>query len=304
MKMKKLMLLLPIAAGIMFGSVGLFVRELTDNDFPNATILFVRTLFAAILIGIYLFFYDKSMLKIRIKDIPLFCGTGILGMMGLNLCYNYAINSLSLSLAAILLSTAPVFVIFLAAILFKEKITRRKIFCIALAIVGCIFASGILESQAGITVSKLGIMFGVAAAVFYALYSIFSRLATDKGYHSYTVIFYSVILISIVLLPVAELQTVGVYIAAGPLKNVLFLCVHSLCTSVLPYIFITLALTHVEAGKVSILASGGEPIAAVIFGILFYAEIPTLIMLVGLILTVLALSLLCSDKGEGHLADK
>ena len=169
--------------------------------------------------------------------------------------------------------------------------------CITLAIVGCTFASGILETQAELVVSGFGILFGIAAAVFYALYSIFSRFATDKGYHSYTVIFYSVVLISIVLFPIADLSVVGAYILDEPLENVLFLCMHSLCTSVLPYIFITMALIHVEAGKISILASGGEPIAAVVFGILFYAEIPTALMLVGILLTIVALSLLCLEKG-------
>ena len=294
--MKKLMILLPIAAGILFGSVGLFVRILTENDFSNATILFVRVLFAAILLGIYLLFHDKEMLKIRMKDLLVFCGTGILGMMGLNLCYNNAINSLSLSLSAILLSTAPIFVIIFAAVLFKEKITRRKIFCIGLAILGCVLASGILEEKTAISVSTAGILFGAAAAVFYALYSIFSKFATDRNYHSYTVIFYSVVLISIALLPFADLHAAGGFVTAAPMKNVLFLCLHSLCTSVLPYIFITMALTHVEAGKVSILASGVEPAAAALFGILFYDEIPTLLILMGILLTIAALTLLC--RGE------
>ncbi len=293
--MKRVLLLLPIAAGIMFGSVGLFVRVLTDHSFSNVTILFARVLFAAILLGIYLLLQDKELLRIRLKDLPLFCGTGILGMMGLNLCYNNAINSLSLSLAAILLSTAPIFVIIFASFIFKEKITGRKIACITLAIAGCVLASGILEEKIA-CISTSGILFGVAAAVFYALYSIFSRIATDKGYHSYTVIFYSVVLISIVLIPAADMETALTFAVDAPLKNILFLCVHSLCTSVLPYIFITMALMHVETGKVSILSSGAEPAAAAMFGMIFFSEIPTLWTASGIIITIIALSLLCIEK--------
>ena len=61
------------------------------------------------------------------------------------------------------------------------------------------------------------------------------------------------------------------------------------------YIFITLALLYAEAGMVSILASGAEPVAAVIFGLLFYAEIPTLLMLIGIAVTVFALTILCKQ---------
>ena len=68
---------------------------------------------------------------------------------------------------------------------------------------------------------------------------------------------------------------------------------NSLCTSVLPYVLYTLSLTHIETGKVSILASGGEPIAAMLLGMLFFSEIPTILSLIGLILTIIALSLLC-----------
>lgn len=37
---------------------------------------------------------------------------------------------------------------------------------------------------------------------------------------------------------------------------------HLLCTSVLPYVLYTIALTHVETGRTSILAASAEPIAA------------------------------------------
>lgn len=295
---KRMAVLLPVVAGIMFGSVGLFVRTLSENGLENSTILFTRVLFATLLMLIFLMFYDRRLLKIRLKDLYLFVGTGVLGMMGLNLCYNNAINSLSLSLAAVLLSTAPVFVIINASILFKEKITTHKVGCMVLVIIGCIFASGLLENQLSNDVTSLGILFGIGSAFFYSLYSIFSRLATDKEYHTYTVIFYSVLLITIVLLPFADIIKITGFIGADPINNLVFLCLHGLCTSVIPYIFITMALLYVETGKVSILASGSEPAAASIFGLMFYMEKPTILTLLGLVITIVALSLLCVYKKE------
>ena len=166
-----------------------------------------------------------------------------------------------------------------------------------LAILGCLLASGLIEQKSGLEISTIGVLTGIAAALFYALYSIFSRMATDRNYHTYTVIFYSVFFITIVLLPFADYKKIGGFITDNPAPNILFLIFHALCVSVLPYIFLTLALLYAEAGKVSILASGGEPIAAVIFGILFYSEIPTLLMLAGLGITIAALAFLCmSDK--------
>lgn len=292
--MKKVILLLPILAGIMFGSVGVFVRTLSANGMDNVTILFLRVAFASLAMFIGIMIYDRTLLKIKLKDGILFVGTGILGMMCLNLCYNEAINRLSLSLAAVLLSTAPVFVMFLAAIIFKEKVTARKIVCMLCAIVGCVLVSGLLEQGAG-SISWQGLCTGIAAAAFYALYSIFSRLATDRGYHTYTVIIYSVLIITLALFPFSDFEKMGNFLAEDTIFHLLFLLIHSLCTSVLPYVFITYALLYAEAGRVSILASGGEPIAPVVFGIMFYAEIPSLLMLIGLVVTILALTFLCME---------
>ena len=290
---KKIVLILPLLAGILFGAAGVFVRKLYDFGMENATVLFSRAVFALFAIFLFIFFYDRSLLKIRIQDIALFAGTGLLGMLGLNLCYNEALQRLTLSLAAVLLSTAPVFVILLAAVLFKEKITFKKLFCIALAILGCVLVSGLFEQPAGFRLSSAGFFLGIASAFFCALYNIFSRIATDKSYHTYTVIFYSVFLMTLVLLPAVDFGKIRAFLTASPGENILFLTANALCTLVLPYIFLTLTLRYAESGKVAILSSGGEPAAAAVFGLIFYSEKLSVWMLLGLAVTVAALALLC-----------
>ena len=298
--MKKTILLLPVLAGIMFGAAGVFVRNLTAYGMTNPTIIFLRTSIAALELLLLILFTNKALLRIRLSDFFLFLTNGFCSMIGLTLCYNIAVNHLTLSLAAILLSTAPVFVIFLAALVFKEKITKRKIFCMLLAIIGCLFASGLLESRGGLTISLLGILSGIASAVLYALYSIFSRLSSDKEYHTYTIIFYSVLLASIFLLPFSQFRLIGSFILAAPLSHLCLLLFNSLCLSVLPYVFITTALRHAEAGLVSIFASGSEPIAALIFGMIFYHEVPSFMAFCGMLVTITALVILCRGTKEAE----
>ena len=291
--MKKMVFLMPLIAGFMFGTGGVFVRTLMGYGMSNATVLFCRVFIAAIILFLFLLFYNKRLLKIKIKDLPIFIGTGILGMMSLNLCFNAAVKTLSLSLTTVLLSTAPVFVVILAGIFFKEKITSKKIICMLIVIVGCVFASGLVDSPEGAVGSLTGIIIGVGSAFFYSLYSIFSRVATNREYHTYTVIFYSVLLISIVLAPFIDWPLLAGYVVEAPAKNVVFLILHSLCASVIPYVCITMSLLYMEAGKVSILASGGEPATAVLWGIVFYQEIPTVLILVGIVITIVGLAVLC-----------
>ncbi len=289
--MNKLVFMFPILSGIMFGAAGVFVRTLTSFGFNNGTIIFARVAFSVIIMFLLILIQNRDLLKINIRDIPIFFGTGIIGMLGVNLFYNEAIDNLTLAVSAVLLSTAPVIVVLLAAVIFKEKITLRKVTCMFLAIGGCVLATGMMEES--VKISFYGLAVGIGSALFYALYSIFSRMASNKKYDTYTIIFYSVVLITIVMLPFADLRTIGEFAASNPLNNVFFLFFHSTCATVLPYVFLTLGVKHMEAGTASILASGTEPVAAVIFGLLFYAEIPTILMIVGLVVTIVALALLC-----------
>ena len=293
--MRKLILVLPVLAGVLWGSAGVFVRELNDFGMDGYTVLSTRMIVATVFLLIIIGLYNRSLLKINLKDLWLFAGTGLLGIMGLNYFYNEAVSEITLSLAAILLSMAPVFVMILSAFIFRERITVKKINCLILAIVGCTLASGVLEAASGmgLQVSVRGIVMGLLSGFFCALYGIFSKIAANRGYSTYTILFYSLLLCTVALLPVTNWGVFISFIEAAPLKNTLFAVAHSTCTSILPYLFYSIALLYMENGKVSILAGGGEPIAAVVFGVLFFSEIPTILILIGFVITIIALSFLC-----------
>lgn len=287
----KISTLLPIIAGALWGSVGVFVRGFTNGNIDNVSILVMRVLFAAIMMFVFIAIKDKSLLKINLKDVWVFACGGIVAMFGMNFCYNNAINSLSLSLAGVLLALSPVFVMFLAAILFKEKITARSIVCMIFALIGCTMASGVIGGGE-IAFSTSGILFGIAAAFFYGLTSIFSKIAMEKGYHALTMAFYSMLILAIVLLPFADWKLVGEYVMVSPANNIIFILMHSLCTAVLPYLLYNLALSNVDASLASILVAGAEPSAAMIFGIIFFAEMPSVVSILGLVVTIVALTIL------------
>lgn len=291
MKLKQWIQIFPILSGIMWGSAGIFVRKLSELGLNSVSIVETRIIVAIIIIIASLLCLDKKLLKIKLKDLWIFICAGIFSMLGLNLCYNFAINELTLSLSAVLLSLAPIFVLILASILFKEKLTLQKTVCAILALIGCILSSGVLEEVGAMKWTTIGIIIGTLGAFFYGTYSIFSKIAMLKGYHSFTVTIYSLMAVGIALLPFTDWLKVWEIIQIDPAPMSGFLLLHSLLTSVLPYICFTVALNYVEAGKVAILASG-EPIAAMLFGIFFYQEIPTILSLIGLFTVLFALGLL------------
>ena len=296
--MERIYNIMPIISGICFGSAGIFVRELSEN-MNSTSIISSRILIAILLLGLWIAIRYPMNFRIKLKDSWIFIGAGVLGTLGLNLCYNFSINELSLSLAAVLIALAPIFVILFAFFMFHEAITAKKVISIILALVGCVLTSGILENNASMHWSWIGILVGSASAGFYALYSIFSKVGMKKSYPALTITFYSMLAIAVVLLPFTQWDNMAHYIAANPLRNTLFMVMHSLCTAVCPYAFYTVALDHMEAGKASILCSC-EPVAAMIFGLFFFGEIPTVLSVTGLIIVLLALAMLVlSDKSQG-----
>lgn len=293
--MKKIYFILPILAGIMFGSGGVFVRTLMVNGIDSTTLLFLRFSIAIIPIMIAILVTDKSLLKIDLTDISLFLVCGIC-IVGLNLCYNESMGNIPLSLAAVLLSLAPIYVIIIAYFTFKEKITRKKIICMTLAIFGCILMTGVLETSLS-NIPFYGITAGIGAGLFWAIYLMASKKSIENGKHTFTILIYSITIISMGLLPFTNFGQITNFISINPILVIIFLIMHSTFSFALPYIFSTVSLEHIDSGIASILLSGAEPFAALIFGLIFYSEIPTFLMFCGFILTIIAMMAL-SRKEE------
>ena len=292
--MKKIYLILPILAGIMFGSGGVFVRTLTQNGIDSTTLLFLRFSIAIIPILIAILFTDKNLLKINLKDIPLILVCAMC-IVGLNLCYNESMNSISLSLAAVLLSLAPIYVLIFAYVVFREKITSKKIICMILAIFGCILMTGLLENSLS-SIPLHGIMAGIGAGLFWAVYLMASKKSIENGKHTYTILFYSIIFLSIGLIPFTHFNQVSSFININPVLTILFLIIHSTFSFALPYIFSTLSLNYIDSGVSSILLSGAEPFAALMFGFLIYSEIPSILMFCGFLLTIISMTMLSKNE--------
>ena len=292
--MKKIYLILPLLAGMMFGSGGVFVRTLMANGIDSTTLLFLRFSIAILPILIAILVTDRNLFKIYLKDIPLFLVCAMC-IVGLNLCYNESMGSIPLSLAAVLLSLAPIYVLVIAYFAFREKITNKKLICMALAIFGCILMTGVLETDLS-NLPVYGIIAGIGAGLFWAVYLIASKKSIENGKHTFTILIYSIVFISIGLIPFTNFGQITHFISLNSVVVIVFLIMHSTLSFALPYIFSTLSLNYIDSGISSIMLSGTEPFAALIFGLIFYSEVPTFMMSCGFILTIIAMMVLSKTE--------
>ena len=292
--MKKIYLILPLLAGMMFGSGGVFVRTLMANGIDSTTLLFLRFSIAILPILIAILVTDRNLFKIYLKDRPLFLVCAMC-IVGLNLCYNESMGSIPLSLAAVLLSLAPIYVLVIAYFAFREKITNKKLICMALAIFGCILMTGVLETDLS-NLPVYGIIAGIGAGLFWAVYIMASKKSIENGKHTFTILIYSIVFISIGLIPFTNFGQITHFISLNPVLVIVFLIMHSTLSFALPYIFSTLSLNYIDSGISSIMLSGTEPFAALIFGLIFYSEVPTFMMSCGFILTIIAMMVLSKTE--------
>ena len=65
--MKKVAWFFPVSAGILWGSVGIFIRSLSGYGMDTATIVGSRTMISVILMLIGIAVIDRSQLKIRLR---------------------------------------------------------------------------------------------------------------------------------------------------------------------------------------------------------------------------------------------
>ena len=283
-----------IIAGCCWGSGGVFIRVFVGLDYSPLTIVFTRTIIAFVIMLIFLLFYDKSLLKIKIKDLWAFVGIGVSGAIILNLFYNLSVMENSLSLAAILLATAPFFVLFLAAPIFKEKITAVKLQALAIAFIGCVLVSGLIGSAT--IFSPFGIGVGLLSGVGSAMYGLFSRAVLNRGYHPLTANIYSMGIGALATLPFTQFDVVAESIIKAPMYVGVMLFLHALFVCLLPYILFTTGMKYMDTGKAAIIVSV-EPVAATFFGIFLYKEIPDVFITIGIVLVLFALVLLNLPKG-------
>jgi drug/metabolite transporter (DMT)-like permease len=118
-----------------------------------------------------------------------------------------------------------------------------------------------------------------------------TRFALNRGYSSLTVNVYSFGIGSVVCIPFTNFALVAATVAGDPGRMAVILLMHTLFASLIPYMLYTYGMKFMDTGKASILVSV-EPVAAALFGLAIYNEIPTAICVAGIVLVLFAIALL------------
>ena len=264
------------AAMLIFATIGLVRRAM---PYSSAMISFFRG-FLAMLILIVLRLFNRSgfdKTSIKRNFIPLFVSGAMIGINWILLFEAYRFTTIAV--ATISYYMAPVFTIIASAFLLREKLTPRKAICVAVALLGMVFVSGVLET--GISGMK-GVLLSLGAALLYSGDIIINKKVKGVDGIDRTIIQMGAA--AIVVLPYWLLtdNLSDIELTAQPVLLLLAACI--ICTT-LPYYLYFTAIQVVPAQTAAIL-SYIDPIVAVLLSALLLKESMSVLTLIGVILVI------------------
>ena len=298
--MKKLSLLLILAAGCLWGTMGLFVHTLEDAGLSTMLMVVIRAAITSVVLFVGIAMVKPSLLRVNPKHLWCFFGTGICSVVFFNVCYIRTIAATSMSVAAVLMYTSPIFVMLLCRLLFQEAFTARKWLALGLAFSGCLLVSGILLGNAPLT--PLGFLTGIGSGFGYGLYSIFSRYAMRYGYSGWTITAYTFLFAAVGGAVFCDFGTLATAVQTRGGFAIWFFLLFAATTTLLPYLCYTIGLQRTDTSKASVIVSI-ELVVASLNGFLFYREIPSVSTVLGILL-VLAAVVTASMPSKAKVHDR
>ena len=284
--------ILVLIAGISWGLIGVFTKAIDRLGFTEMQMLFVKGVLATAVLLLIICVKDKNQLKLKNwKHLRYFVGTGIISFTFFSWAYMKAVNLTSLGVAAVLLYTAPTFVMLFSILLFGEKMTKTKGIVLLMTFVGCILVTGLLEGGAAFTWQ--GIAIGLASGIGYALYSIFGTYAIRAGYSSLTISFYTFLMAAVTMAFLVE--PVAVVTQITELGQWPLAVSFALLTTVVPYLSYTKGLSGLPASKASVTATI-EPVVAAVLGIVVFHESVSMWKLTGIVLVLSSVAVMSRQK--------
>ncbi len=281
---------LVLLAGISWGTSGVFVRFFSDFGMSAMQLTLFKCAIPAVVLMLFCLLFRRDLLKVRLKDLWIFVCLGVVSLTFFTWCYFSTIQATSMSAAAILLYLAPTLVMLMSGVFFKETITKTKVLACVLAFAGCVCVSGFLGNA--VPLPFRAIVTGLLSAFGYALYSIFSQLALNRGYDPLTLPTYAFLFAGLSALPFAHPAEIAAAASlTSPLKFGGMLVLMACMVSLIPYVLYTNGLKRSTPGRASIMASI-EPVTATVLGALLFHEHPDAFGYLGIALVIGAIVLL------------
>jgi len=182
--------LIAILATAFWSSTAIFIRYLT-NDYNMQPLLLAlwRDAFVVFALGIALFFFRRSLLKLQTVTWRFFLlYGGILAVF--NSMWTLSVQLNGAAVSTVLAYGSAGFTALLAWWLFKEQLNLAKSLAVIFSLSGCVLVAEAYTLEMWIR-NPLGIATGILSGLLFAVYSLMGKESTRRGLNSWHTLLYS-----------------------------------------------------------------------------------------------------------------
>ena len=255
-----------LLAALLWGFIGVIAQGILDAGVGPIEIAFWRATLGGALFALHAAWGGRLRLEPsraggRLRDALALVGFGLVGVTLFYASLNLAIDRGGISLAFILLYTAPAFVAVLARLLLGEPLGARKIVLVVVAMCGVALVAS--DRGSGIVVSPASVAWGLAAGASYASYYVFGKWILGR-YRPVTIYAFVLPVGALGLLPLVDFvpKTPTAWLLLGLLAVV---------STYVAYLAYFTGLKRVEASR-AVLVATIEPVVAAVLAAWVFGE--------------------------------
>lgn len=283
-------------AGVLWAITGPVLRQLKTLGFTPFDAVLGRALFTALILGTVLLVRDirtgearaLRVLRANFKSVLFVAAIGVLFSQS---AYFYALSVTSVAVAVTLNYTAPIFVMLIGWLLFKEPVTRLKVLALFSALLGVALVSGI--GTGGLKVSVPGVLAGLLSGLAYGIQTVaYNRLTRSLGpleINLYTMLFGAPMLSATLWLSGVRRPELFSKILTSPPQATWLLFLLGLGPGSMAFVLFAHGISRVDAAAGSVVAMI-EPVAACILGYVILGERLSWMQACGILLVLFALT--------------
>lgn len=246
-------------AAILWATLGPVARYALERGVGPIEVSFWRALFGGLLFAVHALATGGG--RVARRDLPALIAFALIGVTFLFGSYFQAVRLGGASLAAVLLYTAPVWVVLASSFVLREPITRTKAAALALTLGGVVLVATAGGTNVRISAGAIG--WGLASSFAYAGYYLFGKRYFPR-YGVGTVFMYALLLGAIGLLPLVD------WSAKTSADWAAFLWLAAVPTYA-AYLVYGIGLGRVEAGHAATVATL-EPVATALLAYWLWQE--------------------------------
>jgi drug/metabolite transporter (DMT)-like permease len=182
----------PVAllSAVFLSTTAIFIRHLTQTyQIPALVLALWRDIFVALTLLPVLGLVSPRLLRVSRPHLVYLVIYGLM-LAVFNSLWTLSVSLNGAAVATVLVYCSAGFTAILGWMLLKERLDWAKLLVVAISLAGCVLVAGALDPAAW-RANLVGILTGVLSGLWYAIYSLMGRSASQRGLNPWTTLIYT-----------------------------------------------------------------------------------------------------------------